>query len=208
MSAFQTPDCILCKKSFRNMESLDVHMKNVHLETDNDRITRLTATFSSIFKPEPMISIIEKSNIFDCSECGVIFKNFKDMEDHINNAHKVTEAVTKTKDSKEAFKFQFDEGETDSSSDEDEITTQNFVEHKWGDNLPEEPTGINFKAKTNIFKQAVAKVKTVFRKGSKNVRNGITATVTNVVNKSGGSVSTVHNRFKTFFLLRTLRLID
>ena len=46
--------------------------KNVHLQTDNDRITRLTATFSSIFKPEPMI---EKSNIFDCSECGVIFKN-------------------------------------------------------------------------------------------------------------------------------------
>ena len=61
----------------------------------------------------------------------------------------------------------------------------------WGDNSPQEPTGINFKAKTVIFKQAVANFKAVFRKGSTNYRNGITATVTSVENKSGASVTTV-----------------
>ena len=71
-------------------------MKTIHFESDNDRITRLTETFSLVIKQEPKKCTIKESKILDCSECGVILKNWKEMEDHIENYHKVKkEAETK-----------------------------------------------------------------------------------------------------------------
>ena len=90
-------------------------------------------------------------------------KLIEDISAESSNEHIVRVKVEKT-ETKVPFKLEVDEEETDSSSDEDDTPTPNFYENAWGDNFPEEPTGINFKAKTSIFKNAIEKVKIIFRK--------------------------------------------
>ena len=68
----------------------------------------------------------------------------------------------------EPFKFYENEGETDSNSEDDDTPPPNFVHSGWGENAPEEPTGINFKAEKNLA--CSDKLKTLLKKGSKRYR--------------------------------------
>ena len=61
------------------MELLNVHFKSVHNESQNDKITRVTATIEKSNSSK----ITTKLPIFDCSECGVIFQTSKEQNDHI-----------------------------------------------------------------------------------------------------------------------------
>ena len=60
-----------------------MHMKNVHSENDHERIERVTDTVKSALKQE-LIKNNTKLNIpsFDCSECGLIFKNHQEQSTH------------------------------------------------------------------------------------------------------------------------------
>ena len=50
------------------MEVLNTHMKNIHLESDHERIARLTKSFTLALNPEYAVG-------FDCSECGELFSH-------------------------------------------------------------------------------------------------------------------------------------
>ena len=77
------PCCTICSKQIQTMELLNVHMKNNHNDSDNDRITRLTETVQKYLNSE----VPTKLPIFDCSECGVIFKTSNEQNDHNKTHH-------------------------------------------------------------------------------------------------------------------------
>ena len=76
MAALKTPVCTLCNMNFSKMEDLNIHMKNIHQETDDTRMLRLTQTVEAGLNPKPSVIIMNnalKVKNFDCSECGDIF---------------------------------------------------------------------------------------------------------------------------------------
>ena len=50
--SLRTPVCNLCDKTLNNMEQLNIHMKNVHQESEHERIYRVTATVKSALAQE------------------------------------------------------------------------------------------------------------------------------------------------------------
>ena len=70
------------------METLNVHMKNVHQETDSERIERVTDAVKSSLKQE-LIKSDNKINkpSFDCTECGLIFENTQEQNSHNQKIH-------------------------------------------------------------------------------------------------------------------------
>ena len=72
------------------MEILNVHMKQVHEESDHTIITRLTQTFQAVVSKAQYISEeshVKEPQIFDCSECGLIFSTLEAQIMHNNNQH-------------------------------------------------------------------------------------------------------------------------
>ena len=65
------------------METLNLHMKNVHQETDSERIDRVADTVKLALKQE-LIKSNTKPNkpSFDCTECGIIFKDNHNQKIH------------------------------------------------------------------------------------------------------------------------------
>ena len=64
------------------METLGIHMKKIHMESDSDRITRLELTI------QESLNVKHVPKIFDCSECGEVFKEKSKMYDHFATKHK------------------------------------------------------------------------------------------------------------------------
>ena len=86
----QIIECTICSKSFPKMEILYVHMKLVHEESDDLRITRHTQTFQAVVSKAQHISEenhVKESQIFGCSECGLIFSTLEGQIMHNNNQH-------------------------------------------------------------------------------------------------------------------------
>ena len=65
-----------------------MHTKNVHSENDHEIIERVTDTVKSALKQE-LIKNNTELNIpsFDCSECGMIFKNNQEQSTHNQKVH-------------------------------------------------------------------------------------------------------------------------
>ena len=65
------------------MEVLSAHMKNVHQESDSQRIERLQLTIGSALEKNL------KGNLhsLDCTECGIMFTTSQEKEDHEMNHH-------------------------------------------------------------------------------------------------------------------------
>ena len=90
--AFEVPDglvnpvCDSCNKKFQIMEELNVHMKNMHSETDSMRLIRLEKLLMP--KVAPTITIIPSNEkLYDCSECGSIFMTGVEHKEHIERRH-------------------------------------------------------------------------------------------------------------------------
>ena len=82
------PACPECQTTVASMELLSIHMKDVRRETDNNRITRLTETFTPALKREPKESENKfHLKIFDCSECGKLFDESEELKIHNNEHH-------------------------------------------------------------------------------------------------------------------------
>ena len=84
------PVCTLCCMKFSKMEYLNIHMKNMHQETDDMGIQRLTKTVKASVSPTPSViqEVLEpKLTIFDCTDCGLIFKTSEEHMAHINMNH-------------------------------------------------------------------------------------------------------------------------
>ena len=70
------------------MEILNTHMKNVHQETDHERIARVTATVKSSLNQESIKRNTEQNKpSLDCSECGEIFKTNQEQRSHNQKVH-------------------------------------------------------------------------------------------------------------------------
>ena len=83
MSNLKSPSCNLCNKVFQTLEVLNVHMKTVHKESDNDRIERLALTIGSALAQDS--NLIKTSQ--DCTECGLIFNTSQEKKNHDNKDH-------------------------------------------------------------------------------------------------------------------------
>ena len=141
--------CVKCSIKFSRKSELEAHLNLVHGEmTQNGKENQN--------EPHESIDDVEEItlNIFrcDCNICGELLTD---------NTHSKTQmkghfgkSITEKEDVKPTFKLDHIDGEIESSSDEDETPPPNFVESKWGDNALQEPTGMNFKAKTSLFMHA------------------------------------------------------
>ena len=58
-------------------------MKSIHQESDSDRIERLALTIGSALAQDS--NKVKKSQ--DCSECGTLFSNSQEKEEHEKNHH-------------------------------------------------------------------------------------------------------------------------
>ena len=73
--SLKTPLCTVCNITVKNMETLNLHMKNVHQETDSERIDRVADTVKLALKQELIKSVTKPYKpSFDCTESGIIFK--------------------------------------------------------------------------------------------------------------------------------------
>ena len=80
--------CPKCDKTVRNMEILYMDMKNVHQETEYERIDRVTQTVKMFAQQESDEGvIIANRKSFDCSECGTIFESNKEQNGHNQKYH-------------------------------------------------------------------------------------------------------------------------
>ena len=82
MEALTNPKCVSCNTLFGSMKQFDVHMKNVHFESENLRIIRLTKAMETVRQCETNSYNLKMIKILDCSECGEIFPNKEDFRNH------------------------------------------------------------------------------------------------------------------------------
>ena len=88
MSSLKSSVCNICDKVFQKLEVLNVHMKMVHQESDHSRIERLAQTIGSALTQDSSTqNIIKVQQLYDCSECGIIFKTSEEQNEHNNNNH-------------------------------------------------------------------------------------------------------------------------
>ena len=80
--------CGIIENSFIN---LNLHMKNMHSETDSERLHRTEQLLLSVAnqKQESYKSPPIKIFSFDCTECGISFKNMEDMKLHFETVHRI-----------------------------------------------------------------------------------------------------------------------
>ena len=71
------------------MKQFDVHMKNVHFESENLRIIRLTKAVVTVRQCETNSYNLKMVKILDCSECGEIFSNKEDSRNHNKIIHSI-----------------------------------------------------------------------------------------------------------------------
>ena len=108
MEALTKPYCDSCNIKFENMKQTDVHMKNVHGESLDLRIIRLTKAVETVRQHEQIslkqtsenIKIPNKndSKIFDCSECGILCLTNNEYTNHIKKDHNLNIKRTNTKE--------------------------------------------------------------------------------------------------------------
>ena len=87
MPGLQPPECNLCTKSFQSLEVFNVHMKNVHMESEDERITRVTKTISLALTPETPIPIVRFKVPVQCNLCVYQFTNSRALEQHMTSDH-------------------------------------------------------------------------------------------------------------------------
>ena len=70
------------------MEVFNVHMKNVHMELDDERITRLAKKVSLALKPETAFPIVTFKVPVKCNLCVYQFTNSRALEQHMTSDHR------------------------------------------------------------------------------------------------------------------------
>ena len=81
----KNPMCEVCGVPVKHLVELNLHMMNIHSETDDQRINRMDKFLMSLTNQDLTFSPNIKS--FDCTECGYVFNNEKDMKLHNDKNH-------------------------------------------------------------------------------------------------------------------------
>ena len=72
-----------------------------HQETPHMRIERLTRTFQCMVNQTSEMSGLQKQNkMYDCSECGLVFKDSEEMKIHTTKIHEIMNEEKKNQDIK------------------------------------------------------------------------------------------------------------
>ena len=97
----KNPMCTLCNKTLTNMEQLNLHMKNLHQESDSDRLERLTDTFkSTLIQESKKTNCGQDLNSYSCTECGLLFVTVWELNSHNKKRHEggpITETISVSK---------------------------------------------------------------------------------------------------------------
>ena len=159
--------CDDCEIEFPRKSLLESHMDQTHSGDQG------TSKKSNVVKEDIVLyeeKAVTKDKIFltvgcfpcDCNICGELIRGSLHCQNHMK-VH-FEKVKSERNDTKEPFKLQTENGHTGSDSEDDDIPMPKFAKHGWGDNFPEQPTGINFKAKTTLFHHAVDNIKVLFKK--------------------------------------------
>ena len=138
-------------------------MKNIHGETDNNRMTRLTETFSLTLKREPK----ERQNksqqkIFDCSECGKLFNVNEELKIH-NSEHHTSKLPSQSEVETKEGEDNLDMYSDDESEEYDDLA---FYDMEYTPKTPsgEEISGISFKGDSEEFQLAHKAIESIMTK--------------------------------------------
>ena len=144
------------------MELLSIHLKSVHLETDDMRMERFSRTYESALTKRPSIKITQ-GKLFDCSECGIISENREEHNNHIQCVHNSGVTIVDND-------VQEDEDNYEDESDEDELDYEMKEQPK--DVEKEKRQSISFKSDSEEFNHGLEKLKKLLAKGAKYNFNG------------------------------------
>ena len=145
MTSLKIPECSICNMKFTKMEVLNIHMGKFHHESDNDRIIRLTQTIQSDIDSKHV------RQIFDCSECGIIFENSQEQISHNEKHHKIEmnlNVAIKSEPIEEVNSFIDDKDDENCESDteeEGEVKGQLFKDNYYGGDNEDEILGSTIK---------------------------------------------------------------
>ena len=152
------------------------------MESDSDRITRLELTI------QESLNVKHVSKIFDCSECGEVFKEKSNMYDHFATKHKeLTVEVTPVQDESNS-KFKISEHELTDEVDFDDFykmeTNPKEVEDE------EKIVGYTFTGDSDEYKIAKEKIEQMMSKPKgKYIFEGREINVKTVPKIKGGKIA-------------------
>ena len=81
------PVCDVCNTKFKSIQVMNVHMKNIHSETDDLRIKRLENFIGMTLQQESIMKKVQVSKSFDCTECGLLFDTQGQQREHYEKNH-------------------------------------------------------------------------------------------------------------------------
>ena len=133
------------------MEQLNIHMKNIHQESDHERIYRVTETVKSALAQE---SLNGNEKVYDCSECGLIFNTSDEQNNHNQKDHAsglIPEIIRDTKSEEKVIDLTDSEYSSSDnySDDEEEIN----IDYEYFEDSE------TFKGHKPLFKQSVIALK-------------------------------------------------
>ena len=75
-------------KTLMNMEQLNLHMKNLHQESDSDRLERSTDTFkSTLIQESKKTNRGQDLKSYSCTECDLLFVTVGELNSHNEKHH-------------------------------------------------------------------------------------------------------------------------
>ena len=167
-------ECNICNMKFLKMEFLNIHMKKVHNESENDRINRLTQAIQNDADSK------QGRKIFDCSECGIIFGTSQEQQSHTKQqqTNKVnpnivikSEPIDLVEDERSYPNTknkpnEYSESETD---EEGEVKNELFKYSYYGGDTEDEIQGSTIKyikGKKGDFEKAYEEIKCILKPGT------------------------------------------
>ena len=163
MISLKNPKCNKCYKSVKNMEILNVHMRNVHHESDSDRIVRVTELVKSVVRQDSTnVDNVGVMNIFDCSECGLWFQTREEQNSHNQKDH-ASELICEVIEENKVEENLIDNTESEnSSSEEDSEEEEENINIEYQYNEESE----TFKGNKPLFVQSVITLKRLIKEKS------------------------------------------
>ena len=138
-------------------------MRNVHHESENDRLVRVTEFVKSLVRQDSTnVDNVGVMNIFDCSECGLLFQTREEQNSHNQKDHAselICEVLEKNKE---------EENLIDNKESEDSSSEEDFEEEEDNINIEYQynEEGETFKGNKPLFVQSVIALKRLINEKS------------------------------------------
>ena len=157
MSILTKPVCTICNAHIQNMETLRIHMKNVHNESEHEKLDRVQHTVESAFRKDTIANATKTS--LDCTECGLLFATDDAHRSHMEKNH--GREVEIEYETIKAEHYVIKEYPENNETEEDQLLNKIFGVEK----QEKQKEGVTMKGKNIAFKDACTLVKSKLTKG-------------------------------------------